>query len=90
MTTNPEPIPADLTLTTWLQIEADIYLDARQPGWEAHERAGLVRYACLRGERHARVYVAPAAVDIVEALATPAETGRAAYSGAARPIGHLG
>ena len=90
MTTNQEPIPADLTLSTWLQIEADVYLDARRPGWAAHERAGLVRYARPGGERHACVFVAPEAVDIIQALARPAETGPSVHSQAARPIGSLG
>ena len=64
-------------LTAWPSLEPDRYLDARRPAWEPSERARLVRYVRLRDERNARVYIDPAATEIIEALFTPptAESG---------------
>ena len=69
-------------LTGWLGVDTDTYLDVRCPEWHAHERAGLVRYARLSGEPQGRVFVAPAATEIIAALvglrAGRAENRRAA------------
>lgn len=59
------------TLATWPSVEPDRYLDARQPGWEHRERAGLVRCARLRAARGPRVYIDAAATEIIEALLAP-------------------
>ncbi len=53
---------------TWPSVESDRYLDARQPDWAAHERAGRVRYARLLGERRGRLYIDPAAAEVLDAL----------------------
>ena len=90
MDAKTEPFLDELTLMAWLSVDPDAYLDARRPGWEAHERAGLVRHAHLRGQRCARVYVAPAATEVFDELARAAEPATPADRRASRPIGSLG
>ncbi len=69
--TGMEQGSASPTLTGWLCVDSDVYLDARRPGWQAHERAGLVRYAHPPGERRGRVFVEPTATEIITALVGP-------------------
>ena len=67
--------PATPALTGWLSVAADAYLDARRPEWHEYERAGLVRYVRLPGERGGRLFVAPTATEIAAALVTPPVPG---------------
>ena len=67
-TTTTHESGAGSALATWPSVESDRYLDARQPAWAAHERGGRVRYARLLGERRSRVYVDPAATEILDIL----------------------
>jgi hypothetical protein len=51
-----------------VSVAPDQYLDARRPAWVAHERAGRVHYARRAGERRARLYIDPAANEILDVV----------------------
>ena len=70
------------TLAHWPSVAPDQYLDARRPAWEPHERAGRVRYARRTGERRARLYIDPAASEILDVVLPAGPVAPSAPDGA--------
>ena len=49
-------------------FDPDHYLDCRQPGWEAYEDRGLVRFERQLGSKSSLVFVDDDCTEVLEAL----------------------